>query len=183
MNSLQQQLLQAGLVDEKTAKQNQQQKYKQQKMARKNQIDQSALPASQIKQAAKEQREQARAQSRQQNAAIQQREKARELAAQVRDMLQNLQIKDASGELAYHFVDSQVGNSVKTIKVSERVQKSLASGSLCIGRLGADYVIIPRAIGEKIAARQQDAIIFATNTTACEDDYYAAFVVPDDLAW
>ena len=176
--SLRDQLLKAGLVNEKQAKQAAKQKQKQQRLEKKNQVEvddsqqQAALQAKAEKLA------------RDQELNRQQQEKAEKkaIAAQIKQLIESSRLPKINGEDYYNFVDNK---KVKRIAVNDLMRDKLSRGSLAIVQHGGGYEIIPREAALKIQERDERRIVLL-NTPADgpdEDDPYAAFQIPDDLMW
>ncbi|USD20270.1 DUF2058 domain-containing protein [Microbulbifer variabilis] len=177
MASLQDQLLQAGLVDKKKAKQIGKEKRKQQKVAKKSsqpQVDETKLAAQQAR-ADKAARD--RALNAERDAAAQQKA----IAAQIKQLVNNNR-QPYSGETAYNFTFDK---KIKTIYVSEILRDHLIAGRLVIVAQGEQFELVPRVIADKIAERNTEIIVKPTETSTSvdEDDPYADFQIPDDLMW
>ncbi|BBM04261.1 DUF2058 domain-containing protein [Microbulbifer sp. GL-2] len=177
MASLQDQLLQAGLVDKKKAKQVSKEKRKQQKVAKKSaqpQIDETKLAAQK---ALAEKAARDRTLNAERDAAAQQKA----IAAQIKQLVETNR-QPYSGETAYNFTFDK---KVKTIYVNEELRDHLIAGRLVIVSLGDRFELVPRIIADKIAERNTEIIVKPTETSATvdEDDPYADFQIPDDLMW
>jgi uncharacterized protein YaiL (DUF2058 family) len=176
--SLQDQLLKAGLIDDKKANKIKKNKHKQTKQKQKNKIettDEAKLAAQQT-QAGKAQRDRQLNQQRKAEA------ERKAIAAQVRQLVEmNRQPRD-EGDITYSFTD---GTLVKRIPVSEIQLKQLSNGRLCIIKLDGQYELIPTLVAEKIQLRDESTQILSNQSTETpdEDDPYADFQVPDDLMW
>jgi uncharacterized protein YaiL (DUF2058 family) len=176
--SLQDQLLKAGLIDDKKANKIKKNKHKQTKQKQKNKIettDEAKLAAQQT-QAEKAQRDRQLNQQRKAEA------ERKAIAAQVRQLVEmNRQPRD-EGDITYSFTD---GTLVKRIPVSEIQLKQLSNGRLCIIKLDEQYELIPTLVAEKIQLRDESTQILSNQSTETpdEDDPYADFQVPDDLMW
>ncbi|HLT05449.1 MAG TPA: DUF2058 domain-containing protein [Pseudomonas sp.] len=177
--SLRDQLLKAGLVNEKQAKQAAKQKQKQQRLEKKGQAEkddsqrQAALQAYAEKQA------------RDQELNRQQQQKAEQKArtAQVKQLVESSRLPKLKTEDYYNFVD---GKKVKRIAVNDSLRDKLSRGSLAIVRHEGGYELIPREAALKVKEREQQRIILLNEPTSQEvdpDDPYAAYQVPDDLMW
>lgn len=175
--SLQDQLLKAGLIDEKKAGKIKKTKYRQVKQKQKNKIvtaDEAKLAAQQA-QSEKVERDR---QLNQQRKAVAER---KAIAAQVRQLIQmNRQPMD--GDIGYSFSD---GALIKRIYVTGSQLKQLSNGRLCIIKLDEHYEIIPSLVAEKIQLRDDSTQILSNKPTEIpdEDDPYTDFQVPDDLMW
>ncbi|MFA0809909.1 DUF2058 domain-containing protein [Microbulbifer epialgicus] len=177
MASLQDQLLQAGLVDKKKAKQVSKEKRKQQKVAKKSaqpQIDETKLAAQQTR-AEKAARD--RALNAERDAAAQQKA----IAAQIKQLVETNR-QPYSGETAYNFTFDK---KIKSIYVSEELRDHLIAGRLVIVVQGERFDLVPRVIADKIAERNAEIVVKPAETSAPvdEDDPYADFQIPDDLMW
>ncbi|KPW69688.1 DUF2058 domain-containing protein [Pseudomonas amygdali] len=176
--SLRDQLLKAGLVNQKQAKQVGKEKQKEQRLAHKGQAqaDDSQKRAAQEAMAEKAKRDQEL--NRQQQEKVEQ--KAR--AAQVKQLIEVSRLPKLITEDYYNFVDDK---KVKRISVNALVRNKLSSGSLAIVHHGGGYEIIPREAALKIQERDPRRIVLLSTPTEAPDadDPYAAYQVPDDLMW
>lgn len=178
MASLQDQLLKAGLIDEKKAKKVGKEKRKAAKVQRRSgepSVDEAKLQAQKA-------REEKAERDRQLNAERQAELEKRAITAQIKQLIEvNRQPKN-SGDIAYNFTD---GGKIKKLYVSPLLQKRLTNGQLAIVKLGEGYELVPAQVAEKIAQRDASYVV-ALNTrqeTPDEDDPYADYQIPDDLMW
>ncbi|OHC29318.1 MAG: nucleoprotein/polynucleotide-associated enzyme [Pseudomonadales bacterium RIFCSPHIGHO2_02_FULL_60_43] len=176
--SLRDQLLKAGLVNEKQAKQAGKQQHKQQRLVHKGQAekDESQKLAAQQAMAEKAARDQEL--NRQQQEKIEQ--KAR--AAQIKQLIEVSRLPKLTTEDYYNFVDDK---KVKRLSVNTLMRNKLSSGSLAIVRHGGAYEVIPREAALKIQERDPQRVVLLNMPTEAPDadDPYAAYQVPDDLMW
>lgn len=177
--SLRDQLLKAGLVNEKQAKQAGKQKQKQDRLVHKGQVekDQSTKLAAQQSQQEKAARDQELNRQAQQKA----EQKAR--TAQIKQLIEATRLPKLTTEDYYNFVDDK---KVKRISVNTLMRNKLAGGWLAIIRHGGAYEIIPREAALKIQERDPQRIVQLNaiqNEALQEDDPYAAYQIPDDLMW
>ena len=176
--SLRDQLLKAGLVNEKQAKQVSKEKQKKQRLEQKGHLekDESQKLAAQQAMAEKAARDQEL--NRQQQQKVEQ--KAR--AAQIKQLIEVSRLPKLTTEDYYNFVDDK---KVKRLSVNTLMRNKLSSGSLAIVRHGGGYEVIPREAALKIQERDaQRVVLLNTSTEAPDaDDPYAAYQVPDDLMW
>ncbi|WP_339414322.1 DUF2058 domain-containing protein [Pseudomonas sp. EA_35y_Pfl2_R5] len=176
--SLRDQLLKAGLVNEKQAKQAGKEKQRQQRLEQKGHIekDESQKLAAQQAQAEKAARDQEL--NRQQQEKIEQ--KAR--AAQIKQLIEVSRLPKLTTEDYYNFVDDK---KVKRFSVNTLMRNKLSSGSLAIVRHGGGYEVIPREAALKIQERDARRVVLLNTPTGVPDadDPYAAYQVPDDLMW
>lgn len=182
MASLQDQLLKAGMVNEKKAKQIKKEKRKQTKKLPKGQQPENEARAAaregQLAKAAKD-----KELNRQQQAVAQ--EKA--IAAQIKQLVATHRInrkdKDNQGDIAYQFVHDR---KIKKIYINTKLQTQLERGHVAIIVQGEHYEIIPSVIAEKICKHDESLILTQNNASVDEleeDDPYADFKIPDDLMW
>ena len=176
--SLRDQLLKAGLVNEKQAKQAGKQQQKQKRLVQKGQaeLDDSTRQAALQAQAEKAARDQELNRQQQEKA----EQKAR--AAQVKQLIERSRLPKLDGEDYGNFVDDK---KVKRLPVNTMVRNKLSNGWLAIVRHGGGYEIIPREAALKIQERDASRIVLL-NTHVEEpdaDDPYAAYQIPDDLMW
>ena len=176
--SLRDQLLKAGLVNEKQAKQAAKQQQKQQRLEQKGQIekDDSQKLAAQQAMAEKAARDQ------ELNRQQQEKQAKKALAAQIKQLIESSRLPKLTTEDYYNFVDDK---KVKRISVNTLMRDKLSSGSLAIVRHGGGYEIIPRDAALKIQERDALRVVLLNTQSQApdEDDPYAAYQVPDDLMW
>ena len=184
MVSLKDQLLKAGLVDAKKAKQVDKEKRKEAKVARRSNeevVDEIKQSAEQARQ---EKAERDRELNRQRDMELQQKA----IAAQIKQLIENhRQSKGAKpGDdkaVDYNFSH---GKHIKKIRVSPLVQEQIVRGVLVVVALGDGYELVPRIVADKIAQRDPAAIVVANTKPSQqqdEDDPYKDYVIPDDLMW
>ncbi|TRW49902.1 DUF2058 domain-containing protein [Aliidiomarina halalkaliphila] len=177
-NALQEQLLKAGLADEKKLKALKKEKQKQPKVSKKKTIvSEAALSVEQ-------QRQEKVARDQELNRQRQAELKERAIAAQVRQLI-NVNRVAYQGEVAFNFAD---GSLVKRLYVNQKIHNELTKGKLAIAREGDGYALIPAPVADKIQQRIPDVIVLLnTNDTTeynpSENDPYADYKIPDDLMW
>ncbi|GFM64813.1 DUF2058 domain-containing protein [Pseudomonas cichorii] len=176
--SLRDQLLKAGLVNQKQAKQVSKDKQKEQRLAHKGQIqiDDSQKRAAQEAQAEKARRDQ------ELNRQQQEKVEAKARTAQIKQLIEVSRLPKLTTEDYYNFVDDK---KVKRISVNALMRNKLSSGSLAIVHHGGGYEIIPREAALKIQERDPRRVVLLNTPTEAPDadDPYAAYQVPDDLMW
>ena len=188
MASLQDQLLKAGLVDEKKAKKANKDKRKQNKQAFKSkqpQLDENKIAAQKaLQEKAEKDRELNRQQQEQAN------QKA--IAAQIIQLIEVNKIDRRNGDIAYNF---EHGGKFKKIYVTKKLQDLLSRGQLAIVSLDTGkeerFEIVAKPVADKVAQRDEKAIALLNTKTADssdaqtseEDDWYADYEIPDDLMW
>jgi hypothetical protein len=113
----------------------------------------------------------------------QQQEEQKQLAAQIKQMIElNRLPKDAEG-LAYNFTDN---NKVKRLYVSEAMRDQIAEGRLAIVKLGQQYEVVSAEVARKILSRDEASVIVFNEQNKIADvvdDAYAEYQIPDDLIW
>ena len=148
-NPFQDQLLKAGLVNEKQVR-----KAKHQKRVSKKQKAEtiSTEVISKIKQ---EQAAQKKRNSELNRRQVEEREK-RERLAQIKQLIeQNRLKKDERGE-AYNFVEEK---KIKRIYVSEDIVDQLSCGKAAIVRFGDGYEVVPLKVARQIISRDENTVI------------------------
>ncbi|HAT8015364.1 DUF2058 domain-containing protein [Citrobacter rodentium] len=175
--TLQEQMLKAGLVSSKKMA-------KVQRTAKKSRV-QAREAREAVEENKKAQLERDRQLSEQQKQAV----LAKELKAQVKQLIEMNRITVTRGDISFNFTDN---NLIKKIDVDKLTQTQLINGRLAIARLAMDnsgecqYAIIPASVADKIAQRDADSIVLNSALSPeeeDEDDPYADFKVPDDLMW
>jgi uncharacterized protein YaiL (DUF2058 family) len=177
-NSLQEQLLKAGLVDKdkvNRAKKAKQQKEKQQRHARQKSQDESTRLA---RQAMAKEAERNRELNRQKNEAA----RLKAITAEIDQLIQAHQLPLEDAEIAYNFTD---GGKIRRIYVTEQAQGQLSRGQAAIVRLSDRYALVSAEVAEKIARRDAARVVLHNShkDEGPDDDPYAEFKVPDDLMW
>ncbi|MDX2322483.1 MAG: DUF2058 domain-containing protein [Moritella sp.] len=179
MASLQEQLLNAGLADEKKAKKIRKEKKKTNKAVRKNQQDADTSLQDEIK-AKKD------AQTKldnERNKAIQEQIELKSEHGKVKQMIQQLHITDFKGELSFNYV---LDNKVKTLEVDQASYNALTKGQIGLCVLEGKSYVMPSIAIDKIRAVDEAYVLVLNENTATEvdeDDPYADFEIPDDLMW
>jgi uncharacterized protein YaiL (DUF2058 family) len=177
--SLQEQLLKSGLVSNAQAKTIKSDKRKQTRQQQNNNVvvvDEAKLLAE------KTQAEKA-ARDKELNQSRKLQDEQKQLAAQVKQLIElNRQSRDENG-VAYKFSDN---NKIKTIYVADAMREQLIQGRLAIVRLVQQYEVVSAEIAKKIQARDENSVIVFNEQGKAvieEEDAYAAYQVPDDLIW
>jgi uncharacterized protein YaiL (DUF2058 family) len=184
MPSLQDQLLKAGLVDEKKAKQVNKEKRKEKKQQPKGH-----KPVDASKLAAKKSLEQKAERAREENRKQQEQAEKKAINAQIVQLIKMNKLGNIKGDIGYNFTD---GN-VKKIYVNKDIQDKLSEGKLAIVKLvtgnETQYEIVAPAVAEKIAQRDESIVVSLhaktteTKSNSEEEDWYADYEIPDDLMW
>lgn len=179
MASLQEQLLKAGLTNQKKAKQAEREKKKTAKQKRKGED---------VVDVAKQQAEEARKAKLEKDKQLNEARKAQEhqkaLAAQIKQLIGNHAISLEGAEVDYNFKD---GTKIKRIQVTDLLQHQLSRGIVAIAKLDQTYHVIPAVVADKIRERNDQFVVYQADLTAeadtQEDDPYADYQIPDDLMW
>ncbi|WP_328184601.1 DUF2058 domain-containing protein [Marinobacter sp. OP 3.4] len=179
MPSLQDQLLKAGLADEKKLKAHQKEKKKQRKQQPKGavQTDETKLRAQQARE---EKAERDRELNRQRNEEA--RRKA--IAAQIRQLVDTNRLDRSRCDTDYQFVH---GKKIKKILVDGTMTDQLSRGRLAVVFVNDHYEVVPEPVARKIMERDEAAVVVLHERTQQaeqdEDDPYAGYEIPDDLMW
>lgn len=180
--SLQEQLLAAGLADEKKARQIRDE----QRKAKKQQKQQKSAPneADERRQRAQQAQAEKAERDREINRQRQLEAERKAIRAQVRQIVGQHGINRGAGDVAYNFV---LDKKVKKIYVTAAQSDQLARGRLGIVALGDDFHLVPAVVAEKIRQRDLETPVVlaqrASSETSDEDDPYADYQIPDDLMW
>lgn len=176
-NSLQDQLLKAGLVDAKQARKAKAGQGKRRKGRTRGETVTGAAAA-----AAERARAEKTARDRALNAERMAAAERAARTAQVRQLVEQSRVPRDDADQPYHFVD---GGKVRTLQVTDALRRQLAAGGLEIVRLDGRYHLVPAAVAEKIAARDADCVVRRPepDLQPAPDDPYADYPVPDDLTW
>lgn len=179
-NSLFDQLKKSGLVDKNKAQKVKHSQYKNKKQKSSKgavaQVDEAKLLAKKAH-AEKVERD------RQLNQQLKEEAERKDIAAQIKQLIESNCVEERDGDIAYNFTDANV---VKRIHVSEQVHKHLTTGRLAIAKLGERYELVPMPVADKIKQRDEQYIImseYADEPELDEDDPYADYKIPDDLMW
>jgi len=177
-NPFQDQLLKAGLVNKQQVKQA---KTEQKKKAR-QQAGNQAEAKDEVKLEAERARQEKIERDRALNRQKQEQEQKKQVAAQIRQLIEMNRLENQDGEIAYNFEDDKV---VRRILVSDLVQKKIVNGTLAIVRFGEHYEVVPRPVAEKILLRDVRSVVVCNDKEQQidEDDPYAEYQIPDDLIW
>ncbi|HKT74768.1 MAG TPA: DUF2058 family protein [Steroidobacteraceae bacterium] len=173
--SLRDQLLKAGLANEKQSKEAERQLRQQQREQQRLPKDKRAtasrgqLDAHQA-QLAKTARDQELSRQRTQQAD----QKARR--AQTAQLIEQNRLPRVQTDERYNFVD---GTKVRAIAADRSVREGLRRGDIAIVRHNDGYELVPAHIAARIRERNEDAVI----KSAAADEAAIHDGVPDDLIW
>jgi len=178
--SLREQLLAAGLVSKKQAKQADTQERQHPKKRPPPGPSEEQKRAMQQAQAAKAARDQELNRQRQQNAEL----KAR--FAAIKQIIEQNRLPKIEGEdyLTFNFIDR---GKVRRIAVDAARRDQIIRGELVIARCEGRYYVVAASIAAQIRERDERSVVKLTDTEpksdADQDDPYKDHVVPDDLMW
>jgi uncharacterized protein YaiL (DUF2058 family) len=178
--SLQDQLLKAGLTDDKKLKQVSKDKRKQKKRKRNDPVDDEVKMAA--RKALEEKTRRSQELAREQNLEADKRA----IAAQIRQLILVNRLPRNGCEIPYNFTD---GKLIKKLYVNAVMQQHLSRGLLAIVRLDDGYELVPDQIAGKIGERDDTSIVLRNDPAQLqleeenEDDPYADYKIPDDLMW
>jgi len=182
MNSLQEQMLKAGLSDKKRARQATVDKKKKTKQNRHNTKHKIEVE-DELKKGIEQKKAEQQAKNQQIAKQHKQELEAKELQARIKQILEHNGLKDYDGDLSYNFTYK---NLVKKLHVSALIHKSIVKGSLAICVFEGAFFLIPETIATRLALLDS-AVIAALNERVDDeidaDDPYADFAIPDDLMW
>lgn len=180
-NSLQDQLLQAGVANKKQAKKAKHAQRMEKNRAKKG-IEQEETAAERARRKQKEQAEK----DRQLAAAQKAKREEEEIGAQVRQLIDSNQLPREEGDQPYQFVQAK---KINKIYVTAKQLKQLSNGYIGIVAKGDDFALVPTVVAEKIGQRDEAAVLVLhltkskSDNTRDEDDPYADYPIPDDLMW
>jgi uncharacterized protein YaiL (DUF2058 family) len=163
--SLQEQLLQAGVVNKKQVKKAEHEKRVQGKKKKKGQPSEHA--GNKGKQLLQQQQAEQAKRDQQLNAERQRQEKLKEELAAARQLVEQNRRPLESGDEVFSYVD---GGKIRKLYVKEEIAEQLASGTLAVARCRDDLVLLSAAIAVKVLQRD-DSTILIYNDPAADDEY------------
>lgn len=178
MASLQDQLLKAGLADQKKAKAIRNEKHKQRKQQPKG-----AVQVNETETLARQAREEKTEHDRQLNLKRQQEAEQKAIQAQIRQLVNTNRLDRSHGETSYQFVH---GKKIKKLYVDDIMADQLSRGRLAIVFVGDQYEIVAEGVARKIIERDEQAVVALHDREEDDqgdDDPYAGYEIPDDLMW
>jgi len=181
MASLQDQLMNSGLINKQKAKQAQTEKRRQAKQKKKK----GTVIASDIQVAIQEKAELQKQKDLAKNQQTQEQLAVRAAHGKLIQMIAQHCEKDYQGELDYHFTYE---NKVKRIAVTSSIQQGLIKGQYAICVLNDEFYLINKEAAEKLRTIDESVLVALhdqteNKSTDDQDDPYAEFAVPDDLMW
>jgi len=179
-NSLQDQLLKAGLVDKDQVDKASRAKKKQRRQQPKPK-KQARKPAPSAEQ--QKARAEKAARDRELNERRNEARKQREIAAQIKQLVDANRhpASDPENDVPFYFENK---GKIKTIHVGEKTRDMITSGRLVIVNANGKFELVPPDIAEKIRQRNPSLVIdLPDEEKPAQDDPYADYQVPDDLMW
>jgi len=175
--SLQDQLLEAGLVSKQQTKQVRSSKRKHTK-----QSSGKGTTGDEARRRAQEAAAEKARRDSELNRRLQEEAKRKAEANELRQLIHQNRVPRGEGDVAYSFLDE---GSVKRIYVTAEQQRKLAKGHLAVVRQDTGYELVLPEIAERIRLRSPHLIVLLNEAgdEAEGDDAYADFKVPDDLMW
>ena len=181
MASLQDQLMNSGLVNKQKAKQAQTEKRRKAKQKKKKGV----VEVSDVQVTIQGNIESQKQKDLERNQQTQQALAIRAAHGKLIQMIAQHCEKNYQGELDYHFT---YDNKVKRIAVNPQIQQGLINGHFAICVLNEEFYLINKEAAEKL--QEIDASVLVAlhdqskkTTDDNEEDPYAEFAVPDDLMW
>jgi uncharacterized protein len=174
--SLKDQLMKAGLADAKKARRAEHEKRQQAKQLERGELQDPAELARQA-------REALAVRDRELNAERLAAQRQREIAAQIRQLIEQHRLDRRGASQSFQFVD---GKKIQKLYVAPVMADQLARGMLAVVRLGEGFEVVPTIIADKIAERDARAVVVRHDRDVGQqaaDDPYADYPIPDDLMW
>ncbi len=182
--SLQEQLLEQGLVKKQQVHQHKQSSHKQQKRRRGGAKDTAPSMSEEARARAAEAEAEKRARDKELNRERDERAARRARRIEIEQTIASARADRVPGDELFQFVDN---DKVKRIYVTAEVRKGLVEGALSVLRIRRTYAVVDSALAERLAAEDPFVRPSATATPggdgADADEYYDRFEVPDDLSW
>jgi uncharacterized protein YaiL (DUF2058 family) len=196
-SSLRDQLLAAGLVSEKQARQAAQQEQQRQfRQHHANPAPKAGQPRQgtppqgqppQVTPSAKIQAEQAQAskvaRDKELNRRREDKAQRRARIAEIEQIIEQNRVPRLETDDYYSFID---GKKIRRMSVDAERREQLTKGELMIVRYRGHYAVVPAQIAQRIRERDENMvvpIVQPKGSAEPPDDAYKDFVVPDDLMW
>jgi len=177
-NSLQDQLLKAGLVDKSRAN-----KARKQQKTQDRQQRQAKEAAPKLDPQQQRERAEKAARDRELNQQRNEVRRQREIAAQVKQLVSNNRHPrgESEDDRPYYFENK---GKLKRLFVSPETHRMITSGRLVIVNSNGVFELVPPDVAEKIRQRNPSLVIdLPEERRPDQDDPYAQYQVPDDLMW
>jgi len=162
--SLQEQLLQAGLVDKKQVKKADHEKRIKNKKRRKG----GGSAEEREKQRLKQQQDERAKQDRKLNAERNQLAQQKSDLAAAQQLIETNRLAVKEGDAVYHYV---AGGRIKRISTQQDIVDKLVDGRLGLSLYHGELVLIPSETVAKILQRDKDSILSYNDPAEMEDEY------------
>lgn len=181
-DALREQLLKAGLADEKSANK----AAKEARHAKQRRKKQPAGEVAATTRAAREEADRARRERQERDRSLNREREAgkarRAATSQVDDLLKSHALSMRDGSIAFNFTQ---GSVIRRVHVTADQQHKLGLGQLAIVRHRERYHLVPVSVADTIRQRSPETFISQVEAPAQpdDDDPYRDFPIPDDLQW
>jgi uncharacterized protein len=178
--SLQDQLKKSGLVSKKKSQQLDTEKRKKIKAKNKGQKMNNEI-AEKVQQAKLQKKRDDQKRNQQQQQQIKQNEEK----ARIKQIIEQVEIKDYNGDTAFNF---QFNNKVKTLYLNKENYDAIVAGSIGLCQIDNVIFILPNSTVHKVNSINPSYVVLhqdKPNTTpeTTSEDPYADYDIPDDLMW
>ena len=178
-NSLQEQLLKAGLVTEADLNRSKKKEHK----ARKRSGGKRAN--NQLRAEVDRARDQKAERDKALNDAREAERRERELRTQVRELILSQSLNEEKSDVAYNMVKN---GRIRRIYVTAAQRDGLANGTFAVTSARGRHHVVPNEVAMRIRELLPQYFVFHVNDVDSAsdepiDDEYAQFKVPDDLTW
>jgi hypothetical protein len=178
--SLQDQLKKSGLVNKKKSQQIATEKRKKIKAQNKGQKVNNEL-SEKVKQAELQKKKE----DQKRNQELQQQAKQKEEKARIKQIIDQVKIKDYEGDTPFNF---QFNNKIKTLYLNKENYDALVSGSIGLCQIDNIIFILPNSTVNKINTINPAYVVLHQDkpnklSETANDDPYADYDIPDDLMW
>jgi uncharacterized protein YaiL (DUF2058 family) len=178
-NSLQEQLVKAGLATQDQARKT--------RTTRRKDRKQGKAQDDGAKRAAEARRQQQAERDRKLNEKRETERKNQEIRQRIRDMVLEASLNSDKADTPYNVLH---GAKVRRIYVTAEQRDGLAGGKLAVATARGRHHVIPLDVADNIAAMMPDYYLYradkpqtADPAPAEGDDPYAEYAIPDDLMW
>ena len=178
-NSLQDELLKAGLVDKSRLDKAK----KRQKTQARQQRGKKGVPKPRLSPEQQRERAEKAARDRELNERRNEARRQREIAAEVKQLVEGNRHprSESEDDRPFYF---EIKGKVRRLYVSPQTQAMITSGRLVIVNANGVFELVPPTIAEKIRLRNPSLVVdLPEEQRPAEDDPYAQYQVPDDLMW
>lgn len=181
--SLRDQLLKAGLVTEKQAREAAQQQRQQTRLTAHSMARSQPRPPSPQQLAVSQAQARKAAYDQELNRKKQEKAERKARRAQVNQLVEQCRVPKLESDDYFNFVHD---NTVERICVDAPTREKIARGELIIVRYRGHFALLPNGEAQRIRDVDPTAIVAVGSVAPANidpDDPYREFVVPDDLVW